>query len=185
MNDQERAALFWSRVDFPLDLSSNACFMWAGLGGVVTPSGHVRISWSPSPSGKAYCHRVAWELSVGPLGDRILRHWLCSEPRCCRMSHLSPFGGFLANARDRDALGNRRAPTGEANGNARLTQQQADDIRAAKQVGVSTLALAREFGVSATSIRNVVRRRTYVSSDDKTPSRVRSLWPGTDRQGSA
>lgn len=167
-DSRKLAERFWRWVTIPTALQpgDNSCWLWNGPGST-TNSGHVRICWpvaagaSNGRTSKAYVHRVAWTLGGEPLGDRILRHWACSNPRCVRNDHLSPYGGHLANARDRDSLGNRQAPAGEHNGRARLTQVQAEEIRAAWAAEVPVTLLALEYDVGVTTVRNVLAGRTY------------------------
>jgi hypothetical protein len=127
----------------------------------------MRIGWRGSDGSvtRQYVHRVAWELMVEAPGDRIIRHWWpCSAATCCNVRHLSPYGSHAANARDRDLLGRRQAPTGQDNGRARLSNEQAQQIRAARAAGLSVTLLAAEFSVGRTTIYNVVRGRSYRSA---------------------
>lgn len=165
-------ARFWSRVAIPAgspDVLDDACWPWDGPGSI-TSTGHVRVAWPAgpaSPGGKGYVNRIGFLLSCGPIGDGIVRH-LCGpppNPRCVRPTHLSAFGGHVANAADRDAAGRRIAPTGEYNGRARLTQGQAEEIRAARAAGRSVADLAQAYGVGRTTVRTLLAGRSYPPAD--------------------
>jgi hypothetical protein len=45
----------------------------------------------------------------------------------------------------------------------KLNREIAEDIRHSWRIGISTLALARQHGVSEQSIRNIVQNKTYVT----------------------
>lgn len=54
-----------------------------------------------------------------------------------------------------------RCPRGEAHGCAKLTTAQVADIRAKHVAGASGRGLAREFGVSETTVRDILLGRTW------------------------
>lgn len=90
-------------------------------------------------------HRVAYELTNGPIpyGRCVLHR--CDNPACIRLDHL--FLGTLAdNNADMDAKGRRRSQE------AKLTPDMVREIRASTLSGYK---LAREYGVSETAIRAV------------------------------
>lgn len=61
---------------------SNGCWIWQGG---VMPTGYGRIHWG----GKAhYAHRVAYELSVGPIPPGFEVDHLCYTRLCVRPDHL-------------------------------------------------------------------------------------------------
>ena len=54
-----------------------------------------------------------------------------------------------------------RRPRGEGNGLARLTEAEVLEIRARAAAGEAKKRLARVFGTTAQTIRNIVFRRTW------------------------
>jgi len=110
-------------------------------------------------------HRVAFLLANGPIpaGEHVLH--TCDNPPCCNPAHLWT-GTQQDNNRDRDAKGRTRAGpgappphySGEHNPAARLTAASVPAIRASRS---SVSALAREHGVSRTTIRRVIIGATW------------------------
>ncbi len=169
---------FWSKVD----QSNQGCWLWQGT--LLTQGyGCFKIA------GKMYkAHRVAYTLAKGtiPPGMFVCHH--CDTPRCVRPDHLF-LGTIKDNVHDaikkgRWATGERsgarqhpeRVPRGdtsgphlhperyqgERNGRARLTQAQAEEIRARYAAGnISQFVLADDYGVAQTTISAIVRGKNW------------------------
>lgn len=107
-----KTARFWKRVSKP----DNGCWEWtAGR----YPHGYGRLTWNATSS---YAHRVAWELTYGPIpkGMCVCHH--CDNPPCVRLDHL--FLGTMAdNMRDRDIKGRDRHRTPEARAKAAASRR--------------------------------------------------------------
>lgn len=119
--------------------------------------GQVWVSGASRPA-----HRVSYESfnGEGSAAGLIIRH-RCDTPACVNPAHLE-LGTHADNARDRDERGRQVTPTGEANGNAKLTTDEVVSIRSAYARGcVSQYALARRFGVDRTVIGRVVNRKLW------------------------
>lgn len=117
-------------------------------------------------------HRVAWELTYGPIprGMEICHH--CDNPACVRPDHL-----FLGTQKDniQDAITKGRLnpknccqPTGENNGRAILTATQVNEIReiyAHKgerySRSITQRKLAHQFGISRRTIADILKLRTW------------------------
>ena len=153
---------FWSKVD----QSGQGCWLWQGT--LLTQGyGCFKIA------GKMYkAHRVAYTLAKGtiPPGMFVCHH--CDTPRCVRPDHLF-LGTSKDNSQDavrkgRTAAGDRNGVRlhpetrirgdkhwshlyperhrGERNGRARLTQAQAEEIRARYAAGnISQFASGRRI----------------------------------------
>lgn len=111
-------------------------------------------------------HRAAWVVTHGEIPAGLLVCHTCDNRPCCNPAHL--FLGTIAdNAADMVAKGRGRGAEGMRNHNARLTPEQVAEIRRrhipyshpARRTGGSTTELAREFGVTAQYISDLVRRR--------------------------
>lgn len=70
-------------------------------------------------------------------------------------------GSYSDNQRDAYAKKRRVQPKGEKHVNAKLTNEQAEQIRQRYAAGEYQVPLAREFGVSQRAISLIVRRETY------------------------
>lgn len=170
MQDQYTAiqiARFWAKVDI-----SDACWLWIGN---MTSNGYGK--WRPSgraPGIQALAHRVSWEIHYGriPEGMCICHH--CDVRQCIRPDHL-----FLGTIADNNAdmrrkgrnISGARHPfrtrpdlvrRGTLVPGVKLTE---DDVRAIRHLyasgGMSLPAIARQFGVCASSIGNITRGKTW------------------------
>lgn len=156
---QQYADRFWAKVTKG---EPRACWPWSGA---KKPKGYgnVRIN-------KRYLitHRVAWELSNGPIpaGMHVLHS--CDNPACCNPSHLM-LGTAMANFVDMDRKGRCRANHdnrrfGMENHNGKLTADQVDEIRRRYIPGkVRQQDLADEYGVTQPEISAVVLRKVRVN----------------------
>lgn len=74
-------------------------------------------------------HRVAYQVFVGPIGDKHVLHD-CDNKLCCNPDHLY-LGTDAENGRDRAARGRifKGGQPGELNGIAKLTNDNVRDIK--------------------------------------------------------
>lgn len=97
-------------------------------------------------------HRVAWELTRGPVPDGlwVLHH--CDNPPCVRPEHL--FSGTpKENTTDMAEKGRDGFPgKGSAHPSAKLTEDDVLAIRAARKAGTTGASLARLYGVHRSTI---------------------------------
>lgn len=136
---------FWSKVE-----KTDDCWEW-------TASkdnhgyGHLGIN------GKIIrAHRVAWELTTGPIPTGLCVLHKCDNPGCVRPDHL--FIGTKAD-NNHDMIAKGRLPTqkGGANGHAKLKQKDVDEIRrqyANKEI--TQARLAAKFRVDRGHISHIV-----------------------------
>jgi hypothetical protein len=126
--------------------------------------------WKGGRSGRRYgglrvqgqlirAHRLSFFLTHGRWPMPCCLH-RCDNPPCVRPEHLRE-GTQLENCADMVAKGRcvRTPAPGEANGNAKLTEEQAREIRA--RSSESQAALAREFGVSPATICMVIKGQRW------------------------
>lgn len=100
-------------------------------------------------------HRVAWELTNGPMPDGMIVLHKCDNPVCINPDHLT-IGTQADNRADMESKGRRAR--GEQNGCAKLTENQALEVRSSD---ATQSAEARRFGVSPTTIARIRRRETW------------------------
>lgn len=93
-------------------------------------------------------HRAAYIFTHGKTDAQHICH-SCDNPACCNPAHLWA-GTALANSRDKIAKG--RAPT------TCLTEEQARRVKFGSENGAD---LAREFGVSRTTISQIRTGKTF------------------------
>jgi DNA-binding CsgD family transcriptional regulator len=82
----------------------------------------------------------------------------CDNPPCCNEVHLRE-GTGAENADDRDRRGRQAA--GARNGSARLTDAQAVEVKRRVLSGEGQSALAREFGISPTTVWEIKNGRKW------------------------
>jgi hypothetical protein len=105
-------------------------------------------------------HRVAWTLHHGRHPGELLVCHRCDNRACCNPSHLF-LGTHADNHRDRNEKG--RQAKGERHGRAKLTNEQARDVRSLYRQGIAIRRLAREYHVTPKAIRCLVKGATWTS----------------------
>ena len=91
---------FWSQVSRP---SKNACWTWNGYR---QPTGYGRLRYQGR---SILAHRLAYELTVGPIQLGKQLHHRCANPPCVNPAHLVQVTGSENNAqRDRTKLGSHQ-----------------------------------------------------------------------------
>lgn len=108
-------------------------------------------------------HRYAMTLALGaplPRSQYVCHH--CDNRACVNPRHLF-VGSHEDNMADMKRKGRDRQTVsrGEAHYRARLTEADVREIRARMASGESGPALAQEFGVSASHIKNIAGRHTW------------------------
>jgi hypothetical protein len=101
-------------------------------------------------------HRVAFELTCGPIAPGLQVLHECDNPACFRPNHLF-LGTNAENRVDSVRKGRHRAPRGEASGRSRLTEDQVREIRDLMSKGATQRPVARLFGVSQSAISLIYR----------------------------
>ena len=107
-------------------------------------------------------HRVAWEISYGPIPEGQYVCHSCDNRACVRLAHLF-LGSPAENLADMKAKG--RSLTGERNPHARLTTDQVREIRRRyRNGGITQAELAIEFGVVEGNVWNVLHGRSWANA---------------------
>jgi hypothetical protein len=104
-------------------------------------------------------HRVVFRLCVGEIPAGMLVRHTCDNPPCCNPEHLL-LGTHTDNARDRVNRG-RSALGARQNGTKKLGPEKALEIRKLREAGSRVTVLAAQFGVSVSSVQDVLRRKSY------------------------
>jgi hypothetical protein len=129
----------------------NGCLEWQGNR---TQAGYGRCYIGGK---ETLAHRLSYAVFVRDPGDLMVCH-SCDNPACCDWTHL--FEGDAAdNARDMAEKGRcshgAHPNFGEKNGSSKLTQAQVEAIRSRLEIGEGTTPIAKAFGVTTTTIRNI------------------------------
>lgn len=129
------------------------CWLWTGY---TTKYGYGQVTIGGQV---LYTHRLAWELTNGPIPDGQWALHKCDNPPCCNPAHL-----FLGTQTENmaDAASKLRMHNGEKHGIAKLTDVEVIEIRRLYASGDATLpALAKQFGVTISPIHAIVNGRTW------------------------
>jgi DNA-binding XRE family transcriptional regulator len=149
---------------------NSGCWIWLGA---VSHHGYGKIN----VDGRTLrAHRYSWELANGPIPDGMCVLHQCDNPLCVNPDHLF-LGTSQDNMDDRDRKG--RQARGEANGTAKLTAQQAQEIR------VSSLLqreLAAIYGVSRKTIINIQTGKGWAWLANETAPSIAFTRPTTKPQ---
>lgn len=147
---------FWSLVEIG---EPDQCWNWTGAR---QERGYGKYLFEGKVSKSS---RVAWILTYGPVPDGLHVLHNCPEgdnPRCCNPRHLW-LGTHQHNMDDMVAKGrdNRGIP-GEANHNAKLTNEQVRQARQRYANRSGTIkGMARELGVSKRTMQLIIQNRSW------------------------
>ncbi len=145
------AERFWSKVD---RRGADECWPWLayrdGKGYGQFYDGNKLVK----------AHRMARELTCGSLPDGASLLHRCDHPWCCNPGHTFP-GTQADNTADMVAKGRARGCRGEANPQAKLSEQGVKELRRRHADGESCAALARWYGIGETVTRKIVKREKW------------------------
>jgi hypothetical protein len=149
------AVRFWARVE-----KSDGCWLWKGAHkyGPNSPESYGYFNVGGKEKRKRAAHRLAWELTYGPIPDGLFVLHVCDRQICCNPQHLR-LGSQADNLADMVAKG--RACRGEQR-SVRFTDNHVREIRARYATGgISQAAIAAIYGVSAGHIGSIIRGETW------------------------
>lgn len=133
--------------------AASGCWLWQGM---VRPDGYGAARHNGKEHG---AHRVAWMLFRGKIRTGIVVCHKCDVRACVNPEHLF-LGTAAENVRDMAEKG--RCPRGEKHGSARLTAEQVTRIKTMlAEDRMYMTEIAREFGVSPTTIRAIKVGKTW------------------------
>lgn len=149
--DERFRSRFWSKVNVT---DPDDCWEWtAGR----KPHGYGQFYIRKGAPRTA--SRVAFALSV-PIPEGVQVCHRCDNPPCCNPAHLF-LGTAVENVNDCIAKGRGNRAAGERHRSAKLTPEQVRQIRATPNRYGALSALARELGVSPTTVHNAANGITW------------------------
>lgn len=135
-----------------------ACWGWSAA---LFESGYAAIADEPPSRAMLLGHRVSHVLHIGPIPDGLCVLHRCDVRSCTNPRHL--FLGTKADNHD-DKIAKERQPRGETHHWAKLTQRQADLIRAVRSAwGTPMQDIADVFGVSRALVSLVLANKIWVA----------------------
>lgn len=142
---------FWRKVRLAI---GDSCWEWAAalhrLG-----YGQFGIRLGEKSYRMKQAHRVAWELTNGPIpaGQKVLHR--CDNRRCCRPDHLF-LGTQLDNIADMVAKGRQRGAPGDSHPGRKLNSIQAEEVRSLlRDKTLRQIDIAKRYGVYPTVISKI------------------------------
>ena len=145
---------FWKRIN---KRSPTQCWEWTGHR-MKTGYGKMHIAGK-----QRLATHVLFRIRTGnwvPVG-RMITHKECHNPPCCNPRHLR-LGTHQSNMNDMIYDGREYHPTGEHNGNIKLTNSKVRKIRILlTQEKLSYLQIANQFSISERTINSVKRGETW------------------------
>ncbi len=151
-HERDLAVRFWSKVN-----KAGACWLWVAC---TDGHGYGTISVKNRP---VKAHRVAWELTYGPIPGRLWVLHKCDNPPCCNPAHLF-LGTAVDNSADMVSKGRGRYTPGEgeSNGKAKLTNEIVRSIRAEYAAGgITQMQLSAKYNVTQAQISLIVLRKEW------------------------
>lgn len=154
------------------------CWLWQGM---AWPDGYGAARFRGK---KLRAHRMAWMLFRGEIAPGMVVCHKCDVRACVNPDHL-----FLGTPAEnvQDMLNKGRNRRGWENGRAKLTAEQVSRIkRMLAEDRMYMSEIAREFGVSQTTIRAIKTGRTWRDVEPLPPSVVPSSSekPDADKSSS-
>lgn len=166
--DEKTIARFWSHVDRNGPVPEHVarlgpCWVWQGVPIKRGGYGQFGIKNASGKWGMRRAHRVAWEITNGPLTEEQHALHMCDRPLCVNPAHLR-IGNQSENMADMRAK-KREAPmpilSGRRHPKAVLTDEMVSDARRRYSNGETVKEMAEEYGVGRTVLGSAVHGRSW------------------------
>jgi hypothetical protein len=141
---------FWRKVR-----KTRGCWSWTGP---LIGSGYGSFQILNGPLRVRLAHRFAYMITHGPIPPGMMVLHSCDNRACVNPAHLR-----LGTAEDNrnDMISRHRTIAGEAHPYAKLSNAQVIKIRKLYLKGWSSCALAKTFGVSRKTVRDIGKLRSW------------------------
>jgi len=139
----------------------NDCWEWIGT---MFNNGYGAFALEQKPR---LAHRMMWFYEKGIFPTGVIIH-SCDNRKCVNIDHLRD-GTQYENIHDMIDKGRRVINYSENNGNAKLTFQQAQEIRERfrTEKGLVQHIVAKEYGVNRSVISRIIHNKIYTISPEK------------------
>lgn len=138
---------FWSGVQ---PAGDNDCWPWMRA---CTSKGYGQLYVGDKP---VRTHRIAYYLAYGKWPNIACHE--CDNPICCNPRHITD-GTYKLNSKH--ALDRKRLPYGVACKHTKLSEEQVRLIRQRYTSGEALEGIAKDYGVSCTSVCHIGKGRTW------------------------
>jgi len=146
---------FWAKVD---RRGLDECWPW--LGARTGHFGH-GVFESFMTGQKAYgAHRASWELHNGRIPDGLVIMHTCDNPPCVNPRHLRA-DTQAENQHDKARKGRAARLPGASHPLASVAYEDATVIWRLSAVGIPQAAIARQFGISQTTVNRILNRPSW------------------------
>lgn len=131
--------------------ADSGCLIWTGY--VHPKRGYGQIGRGGRVAGLVETHRLAWELTHGPIPPSAFVCHTCDNPPCCEPSHL-----FLGTCADnvRDMVRKGRQARGMRLPQAKLTDEDIARVRSLRADGWLQRQIAAELGITQGYVSTVL-----------------------------
>ena len=136
-------------------LPESGCWIWLGT---ITNHGYGRVCAGKKPF---YAHRVSYEQKYGSIPNGMMALHHCDVRCCVNPDHI--FVGTQQNNMTDKVHKNRQAK-GISHGNAKLTEDQAREIKFSSEASIK---LAAKFNYSASMIREIKNGNLWKHLENK------------------
>lgn len=144
---------FWRNVHVR---GARQCWNWCGT--LRTKQGYGQLGMNRS---YYLAHVIAFVLTRFDVAPGMCVLHRCDNPSCVNPNHLF-YGTKSDNNSDRSSKGRNGNHQGEANGRAKLTEQNVKDIRRAHQEQSLTYPeIANVYGVSVVAVARICQRKLW------------------------
>ena len=144
--EREGFSRFWTKTT----LGTNGCIVWNAA---KNEKGYGRFGYNGK---NRHAHIVAYEITKGKVPNGSILMHSCDNPSCVNPDHLT-VGTKAQNNLDMHNKG-RAAPIPSPVTRAKLTREQAEEIRASP---LGCRRLGRKYGVLFGTIAKIRRRETW------------------------
>lgn len=152
---------FWKKVD--IKDNKEDCWYWTA-GRDTAGYGQFYLS-SHQP---VRAHRIAYEMTKGPIPEGLQVQHLCNNRRCCNPNHLE-LGDNSKNQQYMIKCGRDNKAIGKDHGNTIITDDQAREIHRLYEVAGRPVELkwqftepmAQKYGITKQTVGNIIRGKTW------------------------